>query len=105
MRVQIRLAESVDGDPNVFGFIIRLPSGRHKQVGMRISPNEVLAGDGYKHITTVLVDHLLHEADSSKDLNETNWVSVMACIQKLIIDWQAKRGAEFLRRCSSGKSN
>lgn len=77
-------------DPTVGGFVITFPSGLHKEV---IWQSAVPAPDplrAAKEFTVGVLDQLLQEGKTD-DANRTNWASVTAAVQKMVIDFNAKR--------------
>ncbi len=82
-------AESADGDPEVGGFVIFFPSGHHMTVGWRsVRPIEP-AIDAAKKYAADIIDKLIraNSDEAQADMNRTNWVSVVAAIQKIVLDW------------------
>jgi hypothetical protein len=77
-------------DPTIGGFLITFPSGLSKEV---IWQSAVPAPDplrAAKEFTAGVLDQLLQEGKTD-DANRTNWVSVTAAVQKLVVDFNAKR--------------
>lgn len=89
--------------PEEGGFIVFFPSGHHLAVGWRqpqpISPTL----EASKKFAAEIIDKLL-KADSDaarSDIERTNWPSVTAAIQRIILDWnggiQARIGAQYAK--------
>jgi hypothetical protein len=82
-------AEAVDGTPEVGGFFIFLPSGATKTIAWRslqpISPTL----DAAKQYTAKIVESLMkaNTAEARADVDATNWTSVVAAVQRIILDW------------------
>lgn len=77
-------------DPTVGGFVIEFPSGLTKEV---IWQSAVPAPDplrAAKEFTTGVLDQLLQEGKAD-DANRTNWPSVVAAVQKIVLDFNAAR--------------
>lgn len=78
-------------DPNVFACVIKFPNGRIMQMSSKpIKPEQNISADAYKHYSDKVVAYLLAKNDD-ESIRQTNWVSFMAAMQKLIIDWNQKR--------------
>ncbi len=103
--------ESVDGNPEMGGFLVFLPSGATKQVRWRqVRPIQPTL-DAAKEFTTKLVDSLL-KADTPEaraDVNGTNWTSVAAAVQRIILDWndgiQQRIGARMAQLVRDSAAN
>jgi hypothetical protein len=77
-------------DPTIGGFIITFPSGLTKEVIWQSqvpAPNALTAA---KEFTTGVLDQLLQEGRHD-DANRTNWPSVVAAVQKMVLDFNAQR--------------
>lgn len=83
--------ESMDNQPEIGGFIIFLPSGATKTVHWRETKPITPTLDAAKQYTTRIVDTLLRAGPAGqRDINDTNWTSVAAAIQRVILDWNDK---------------
>lgn len=84
--------ESMDNEPEIGGFIIFLPSGATKTVHWRCTKPITPTLDAAKDYTAKIVDSLLrqHGAAAEDDIRCTNWTSVAAAIQRVILDWNDK---------------
>lgn len=77
--------------PHAFAFVIVFPDD--SKVVIRnppIGPTEILDPGVCKELTTKIVDHLLRKNDQAK-IGATNWTSVQAAIQRLIVEFNSKR--------------
>jgi hypothetical protein len=82
-------AEAVNGEPEVGGVVFFLPSGKTKVLGWR-QPRPIAPPlDAAKEFTAKVVQQLLDEdsPESRADVNGTNWTSVVAAVQRIILDW------------------
>ncbi len=79
------------GHPDVGGVLAEFPSGKRLQASWRHA-EAVDSLSTAKRIAAHLLDRLitlgLHD-----DANRTNWPSVVAAVQTIIRDWDAKRQA------------
>ena len=85
-------AESATNDPLVGAFVVEFPSGARKSVSWRQSapiPDSMAAA---KEFATQLIQHML-DAQLIDDLERTNMPSLVAAIQKIVMDWNEKRRA------------
>lgn len=84
--------ESMDNEPEIGGFIIFLPSGMTKTVHWRGTKPITPTLEAAKEYTTRIVDSLLRQGRGAgeADINGTNWTSVAAAIQRVILDWNDK---------------
>lgn len=82
-------AEAVDGSPEVGGFVIFFPSGATKVVGWRQASPITPTLDAAKEFTAKVLQQLLDADDEQAraDFNATNWTSVAAAVQRIILDW------------------
>ncbi len=89
---KLALADSLDSDPDVFGVILFLPhGGKAKSTGERMGKEEYIDPNNAKQYAVKIVDSLLKDGDND-NVRDTNWASVVAGIQKFMIDWnRAKR--------------
>jgi hypothetical protein len=83
-------AEAVNDDPTVGGFIVIFDSGITKSIAWRQFEPIDATLDAAKAFTVKLIESLI--ADRCMDEVEgTNWASATAAVQKIIVDWNAKR--------------
>lgn len=79
-------AEAKDGDPEVGGFFIFFPSGSTKVIQWRqVRPIEPTL-DAAKQFAAKLIEDLQAKGQTG-DIDRTNWASVTAAIQRVILDW------------------
>lgn len=100
-------AEAVDDTPEVGGFFVFLPSGATKTIAWRSAQPITPTLEAAREWTTKIVEALLkaNTAESAADIDATNWVSVVAAVQRIILDWNdriqlrigAKMAAELRR--------
>jgi hypothetical protein len=82
-------AESPDGEPEVGGFYVFFPSGATKQIAWR-QPQPIMPTlDAAKEFTAKLIEQLQRDgsAEAISDFDKTNWASVVAAVQRVILDW------------------
>lgn len=79
-------------EPEVGGALIFLPSGATKVISWRQAQPIRPTLDAAKEHTAKVVDSLLKAktADALSDVNATNWTSVCAAVQRVILDWNDK---------------
>jgi len=73
-------------EPECGGFYIFLPSGLTKVVAWRSMQAITPTKEAAQKYATELVDSLLKDGKLS-DVERTNWASVTAAIQRIILDW------------------
>ena len=78
--------EAMDGDLEIGGFLLFLPSGATKIVTWRQARPIEPTLDAAKQYAGKLVE-MLNQEQREDDLRRTNWVSVTAAIQRIILDW------------------
>lgn len=84
-------AESAtNDDTSIGGFIVTFDSGVSKSIAWRqFEPIEDTLGCAKaftaKLIESLIADRCMHEVEG------TNWASATAAVQKIIVDWNAKR--------------
>lgn len=78
--------EAMDGDPEIGGFLLFLPSGATKIVTWRQAKPIEPTLDAAKQYAGKLIE-TLYAARLDEDIKATNWVSVTAAIQRIILDW------------------
>lgn len=74
------------------GFLIFLPSGRTKVISWS-SPKPITPTiDAAKEYTAKVIEQLLAEnsAQGQSDFDGTNWVSVVAAVQRILLDFNDK---------------
>lgn len=83
---------AVEGDePEVGGFFIFFPSGRTKTVHWRSLKPIMPTLDAAKDYTAKILEGLLKGDEVGlSDMEKTNWVSVAAAIQRIILDFNGK---------------
>lgn len=77
-------------DQTIGGFVIEFPSGLTKEVVWQSAvpaPDPLRAA---KEFTVGVLDQLLEEGKTD-DANRTNWASVTAAVQKMVLDFNARR--------------
>lgn len=82
--------EAVDKQPEIGGFIIFLPSGDTKTIHWRQAKPIRPTLEAAKDFATKIVDSLLQQNMAHPDIAATNWTSVAAAIQRVILDWNDK---------------
>ena len=100
--------ESADNKLEQGGFIIFLPSGATKVVGWTTAKPITPTLEAAKNYATHVVDSLLKaEGIGSPDIQNVNWTSVAAAIQRVIIDFNTKLvgaiNAKMARDFAGGK--
>jgi hypothetical protein len=94
-------AEGVNGEAEVGGFLIFFPSGATKQVGWRQATPITPTLEASKQFASKVIESLMKDGLQT-DIDGTNWVSVTAAIQRVILDWnsvmQVRIGAEMAKR-------
>jgi hypothetical protein len=90
--------ESATNDPKVGGFIVEFPSGARKSAHwVSGAPFQDSLEAAKKHVTT-LVQHCL-DCGLIDDLERTNIPSLVAAVQKIILDWnERQRAALYVER-------
>ena len=84
--------EAVDGNPDVFAFLCEFPTGTSFTVAT-VFPKGVVDPKMAKDFTIRITQGCLERGDT-RSANETNWVSVTAMMQKLIIDFNTRRAGK-----------
>ena len=77
-------------DPDVAGFVVEFPSGTRKQVAWRSKAPIVPAIDAAKQYAAQLLAARSSEPGGMDDVDRTNWASVTAAVQRIILDWNDK---------------
>lgn len=102
--------ESDEGDPEVGGFLIFLPSGATKIVHWRQAKPIQPTLEGAKDYAAKIAESLLKQhGDNTRhvDIAGVNWTSITAAIQRVILDWNHKVmdriNAKMVRDIASGK--
>ncbi len=78
-------------DPHVGGFFIFLPSGATKTVAWRQSKPITPTVDAAKRYAAAVIESLQKDG-LADDIDRTNWASVTAAIQRIILDWNGAIG-------------
>jgi hypothetical protein len=81
--------------PTIGGFLITYPSGKAKAVYWEFDKpikDTMTAAKGY---AAKCLDNCLQE-DRADDANRTNWPSVVAAIQRIVLDWNEATRAHFV---------
>jgi hypothetical protein len=73
-------------DPRVGGILITFPSGAAKHIRWQTEAPITPELEAAKDYSASFIAHLL-ENNLKADLDNTNWVSVVACLQKHIADF------------------
>lgn len=85
-------AESAINDPEVFGVVVEFPSGTRKSLSWRQSAPVIDALETAKHCAAQLVKALI-DGGKMDDVDRTNWASLTAAMQALVMAWNEKRRA------------
>lgn len=73
------------------GFLIFLPSGATKVVAWRSTKPITPTLDAAKDYTSKVIEDLMKAGGiSNPDIQKTNWVSVCAAVQRIILDFNGK---------------
>lgn len=100
--------EAVENVPEIGGFMIFLPSGATKTVHWRQAKPITPTLDAAKDYTAKIVDSLLKVNERHPDIAATNWTSVCAAVQRVILDWNDKVtgavNAKMMRDMIEGKT-
>lgn len=83
------LEEASKRDLRVGGFVVRFDSGATKVVHWISGAPITETRDAAQEYTTQLVAHLMSR-QLEDDVRDTNWVSMVAAIEKVIHDWNAR---------------
>lgn len=83
-------AKSTDGDAGVGGFFVFLPSGRTKVITWRQMQPITPTLDAAKQYAAKVIESLQRDG-LHDDIDRTNWVSVTAAIERIILDWNLGR--------------
>jgi hypothetical protein len=75
-------------DPRVGGILITFPSGARKHIRWQTEAPITPELEAAKTYSASFIAHLL-ENNLNADIDATNWVSVVACLQKHIGDFNA----------------
>lgn len=81
-----------EGKPNVFAFACIFPSGTKITVSAPFPENGVVDIAMAKEFTTRVVQGCIERRDDDS-VRHTNWASATAAIQRLLIEFNNKRGA------------
>ncbi len=97
-------AESIDGDAEVGGLVIFFPSGHHIAVAWRSAAPINPTVEAAKKYAAEIIEKLVaaNSSDAQSDIDRTNWVSVTAAIQRILLDFndgiKGRIAAEMVRR-------
>ena len=86
----VKLWPADSPDPEVAGFVVEFPSGTRKSVAWRSPAPIVPALDAAKQYAAELLATRSSEPGGMDDVNRTNWASVTAAVQRIIMDWNDK---------------
>jgi hypothetical protein len=89
-----------DTDPKIGGFLATFPSGLRKEVVWRSSIPTPDALAAAKEFAAGLLSQLIEE-NKVDDANRTNWPSLVAAIQRIVLDFNARRRASLYALDSS----
>lgn len=92
-------ALTYDKDPKVGGFLATFPSGLQKEVLWKSTVPAPDALQAAKEFTAGLLDQLMQEGKHD-DANRTNWPSLVAAVQRIVLDFNERR-REALRALDS----
>lgn len=95
----IRL-ESVNSDPSIGGFAIEFPSKNCKSVSWRSEAPIVDTLAAAKEYAAKALQTCLDEGRRD-DAERTNWASVTAAVQHVIVEWNAKLREHLYARDSN----
>lgn len=88
------LIELESDEPEVGGFLVFLPSGNTKQVVWRTARPITPTLDAAKDYTSKVVEDLERKHGiGCVDIQRTNWTSVCAAVQRVIMDFNSKLSA------------
>lgn len=81
--------ESSTGNPRQGGFVIRFESGRAEVIEWdRGAPfSDAAITPAAKQLTARVLDKLLTTRAGTDDAERTNWASVTAAVQRILVDW------------------
>jgi hypothetical protein len=92
---QLRMLES--DDPLVGGFLVTFPSGAAKTVSWRQHSPVLPATEAAKDFVIKLIDGMLADPGDRRvaldDIERTNIPSLVAAVQRIVMDWNDKRRA------------
>ena len=86
----VKLWPAESPDPDIAGFIVEFPSGTRKSVAWRSKAPITPALDAAKEYAAELLAARSSEPGGLDDVNRTNWASVTAAVQRIILDWNDK---------------
>ena len=82
-------------DPDVAGFVVEFPSGTRKSIAWRSKAPITPALDAAKEYAAKLLAARSSEPGGMDDVNRTNWASVTAAVQRIIMDWNDETRARL----------
>lgn len=93
-------------EPEVGGLIVFFPSGRHLDLSWRAVQHITPTKEAALQYTGKLVELLNKASDqgdtsADEDLRRTNWVSVTAAIQRIVLDFNSKLSAAISAKMAS----
>lgn len=89
-------------DPDVAGFVVEFPSGIRKSVAWRSRAPIVPTLDAAKAYAAELIAARSSEPGGLDDVERTNWASVTAAVQRIIMDWNDKARARLYAHTPAG---
>lgn len=89
-------------DPETAGFVVEFPSGTRKSVAWRSRAPITPALDAAKEYAAKLLAARSSELGGMDDVNRTNWASVTAAAQRIIMDWNDKTRARLYAYTPAG---
>ena len=101
----VKLWPADSPDPEVAGFVAEFPSGTRKSVAWRSPAPIVPALDAAKQYAAELLAARSSEPGGGDDVNRTNWASVTAAVQRIIMDWNDETRARLYAHTPAGDSD
>lgn len=98
----VKLWPADSPDPDVAGFVVEFPSGTRKSVAWRSKAPITPALDAAKEYAAELLAARSSEPGGMDDVNRTNWASVTAAVQRIIMDWNDKTRARLYAYTPAG---
>lgn len=96
--------ESAINDPRIGGFVVEFPSNARKAVHWESNAPIPDPLEAAKQYTTKLIDHCLKHG-LIDDMERTNIPSLVAAVQKIIMDWNEKTRARLYAEGSQGAAS
>ena len=88
------------GNPRIGGVLLKFPSGLQKTLQWDYPRPVVDTLAAAKHLSARVLDELMRE-NHADDISRTNWASITAAIQRLVIDWNARMRAAMVAQHDS----